>query len=331
MQNNFSWRRETIVKEITKNGVKGDVIYYSPCSKKLRNFQEIERYLNKNNSGKLTRDNFTFSSKLLVGVFLQLKDPNCTTWDDPNDTEKVRQNLKFNIFTEDEIIAKICEINPNFRNRSLNQKCTTHSPRTVETLDDTTDNKSVKSTIQQACTNSSTVYDFNERHEILQACKSESNLENSLYERHQLEQKSQEKALFKARKIREKWFEYILAREQHSPKYQLQQIVNSCDEGFSSGDYSSKPFDTIDDMQEKYAKDMPEFESLLDCGWVGDCLQVVEFLVTFGDKLKESLQQEDEDGGKSDVTKVESFSNVLASVESFRLGKWNLEILINSH
>ena len=26
-----------------KNGIKGDVIYYSPCSKKLRTFQEIER------------------------------------------------------------------------------------------------------------------------------------------------------------------------------------------------------------------------------------------------------------------------------------------------
>ncbi len=39
----MGWRRETIVKEIYKNGVKGDVIYYSPCSKKLRTFQEIER------------------------------------------------------------------------------------------------------------------------------------------------------------------------------------------------------------------------------------------------------------------------------------------------
>ena len=37
------WRRETIVKEIHKNGIKGDVIYYSPCNKKLRSFQEIER------------------------------------------------------------------------------------------------------------------------------------------------------------------------------------------------------------------------------------------------------------------------------------------------
>ena len=39
----FGWRRETIIKEVHKNGIKGDVIYYSPCSKKLRTFQEIER------------------------------------------------------------------------------------------------------------------------------------------------------------------------------------------------------------------------------------------------------------------------------------------------
>ena len=39
----FNFKRETIVKELTNNGVKGDVIYYSPCAKKLRNFQEIDR------------------------------------------------------------------------------------------------------------------------------------------------------------------------------------------------------------------------------------------------------------------------------------------------
>lgn len=39
----YGWRRETIIKEVHRNGIKGDVIYYSPCSKKLRTFQEIER------------------------------------------------------------------------------------------------------------------------------------------------------------------------------------------------------------------------------------------------------------------------------------------------
>ena len=51
----LGWRRETVVKEIIgsgssssgsgsgSGGVRGDVIYYAPCGKKLRNFQEIER------------------------------------------------------------------------------------------------------------------------------------------------------------------------------------------------------------------------------------------------------------------------------------------------
>ena len=40
-----SWRRETIVREFHKNGIKGDVIYFSPCGKKLRSFQDIERVI----------------------------------------------------------------------------------------------------------------------------------------------------------------------------------------------------------------------------------------------------------------------------------------------
>ncbi|RNA26940.1 Methyl- binding domain [Brachionus plicatilis] len=39
----YRFRRETIVRELTNSGVKGDIIYYSPCGRKLRNFQEIER------------------------------------------------------------------------------------------------------------------------------------------------------------------------------------------------------------------------------------------------------------------------------------------------
>jgi hypothetical protein len=42
---------------------------------------------------RLTRDNFTFSSKLLVGVFLQLKDqqhPDQQHPDDAHDTDKLK-------------------------------------------------------------------------------------------------------------------------------------------------------------------------------------------------------------------------------------------------
>ena len=39
----FSWKRVTIVRAITRTGVRGDVSYYAPCGRKLRSFQEIDR------------------------------------------------------------------------------------------------------------------------------------------------------------------------------------------------------------------------------------------------------------------------------------------------
>jgi hypothetical protein len=66
----LGWRRETIVKEMMRNGqVRGDVTYYSPCGKKLRTFQEIERFLARAANSSLSKDNFTFSSKPLVSPF----------------------------------------------------------------------------------------------------------------------------------------------------------------------------------------------------------------------------------------------------------------------
>ncbi|CAF0997381.1 unnamed protein product, partial [Brachionus calyciflorus] len=93
----FNFKRETIVKELTSNGVKGDVIYYSPCGKKLRNFQEIERYLykfyternQKTGSVLLNKDNFTFSSKYLVGNYLILKET-------PSNNKFITQNNPIN-------------------------------------------------------------------------------------------------------------------------------------------------------------------------------------------------------------------------------------------
>jgi len=37
------WKRVTIVRAITRTGVRGDVSYYAPCGRKLRSFQEIDR------------------------------------------------------------------------------------------------------------------------------------------------------------------------------------------------------------------------------------------------------------------------------------------------
>ncbi|XP_044739668.1 uncharacterized protein LOC123301018 isoform X4 [Chrysoperla carnea] len=67
------WKRETIIRGLSKNGgIKGDVYYIPPESKgKLRQISEIIQYLESNNVTELTRDNFTFSTRPIIGDFLQ--------------------------------------------------------------------------------------------------------------------------------------------------------------------------------------------------------------------------------------------------------------------
>lgn len=66
------WRRETIIKGLTKNGqLRGEVYYLAPNNSqtKIKNFTQLEPLLSK--QMELTRDNFSFSARPLVGVFLQ--------------------------------------------------------------------------------------------------------------------------------------------------------------------------------------------------------------------------------------------------------------------
>ncbi|XP_063978157.1 bromodomain adjacent to zinc finger domain protein 2B isoform X6 [Diachasmimorpha longicaudata] len=66
------WKRETVIKGLGKTGViKGDVTYYSPCGKTFRNNQDLFKFLEIQNPAELTTANFSFSSKPLVGEFLQ--------------------------------------------------------------------------------------------------------------------------------------------------------------------------------------------------------------------------------------------------------------------
>ncbi|XP_046475891.1 bromodomain adjacent to zinc finger domain protein 2B isoform X3 [Neodiprion pinetum] len=66
------WKRETVIKGLGKTGViKGDVTYYSPCGKTFRNTLELLKFLEQQNSMELTTANFSFSSRPLVGEFLQ--------------------------------------------------------------------------------------------------------------------------------------------------------------------------------------------------------------------------------------------------------------------
>ncbi|GIY81667.1 bromodomain adjacent to zinc finger domain protein 2A [Caerostris darwini] len=65
------WRRETRIRCFSRSGVRGEVAYYTPCGKKLRSYPEVVRYLIKNGITDISRDNFTFSTKMIVGEFLE--------------------------------------------------------------------------------------------------------------------------------------------------------------------------------------------------------------------------------------------------------------------
>ncbi|XP_032687081.1 bromodomain adjacent to zinc finger domain protein 2B-like isoform X5 [Odontomachus brunneus] len=66
------WKRETVIRGLGKTGViKGDVSYYSPCGKTFRSSPDLVKFLEHQNPVELTTANFSFSSRPLVGEFLQ--------------------------------------------------------------------------------------------------------------------------------------------------------------------------------------------------------------------------------------------------------------------
>lgn len=71
------WMRETIIKGLTKMGnLKGDVYYYSPYSPtvKLATMHQLKEELIKNNC-QFTEKNFDFSSRKILGNYLQAAPP----------------------------------------------------------------------------------------------------------------------------------------------------------------------------------------------------------------------------------------------------------------
>lgn len=71
------WKRETIIKGLTKNGgLKGDVYYYSPYNStvKITSMNQLKDELSRNDSN-LTEKNFSFSARRIIGTFLQAAPP----------------------------------------------------------------------------------------------------------------------------------------------------------------------------------------------------------------------------------------------------------------
>ncbi|XP_055641579.1 uncharacterized protein LOC129778600 isoform X3 [Toxorhynchites rutilus septentrionalis] len=98
------WRRETVIRGLTKNGqIKGDVFYYPPQSlNKMKGMNQVQLYLDQFKPKDLTRDNFSFSAKAVVGTFLQPAPPPYATdgeYIKMTDAEVARRLEELKMFT----------------------------------------------------------------------------------------------------------------------------------------------------------------------------------------------------------------------------------------
>lgn len=67
----LGWKRETLIRSISKSGVRGDVTYYSPSGRRFKQYPDVVRHLDRQGAASLSRDNFSFSTRCIVGEFLQ--------------------------------------------------------------------------------------------------------------------------------------------------------------------------------------------------------------------------------------------------------------------
>ncbi|XP_045063137.1 bromodomain adjacent to zinc finger domain protein 2A-like isoform X2 [Coregonus clupeaformis] len=67
------WRREIRVKK-TEDRLKGETWYYSPCGRRMKQFPEVIKYLNRHKDTAVTREHFSFSPRMPVGDFYEERD-----------------------------------------------------------------------------------------------------------------------------------------------------------------------------------------------------------------------------------------------------------------
>ncbi|XP_027877716.1 bromodomain adjacent to zinc finger domain protein 2B-like isoform X3 [Xiphophorus couchianus] len=66
----FGWERETRMRTITGR-LQGEVAYFAPCGKKLRQYPDVVKYLVRHGITEISRDNFSFSTKIKIGNFYE--------------------------------------------------------------------------------------------------------------------------------------------------------------------------------------------------------------------------------------------------------------------
>uniref|UniRef100_A0A096M481 Bromodomain adjacent to zinc finger domain, 2Ba n=1 Tax=Poecilia formosa TaxID=48698 RepID=A0A096M481_POEFO len=88
----LGWRRETRIKSVGGRP-QGEVSYYAPCGKKLRQYPDVMKYLSRNGISGITRDNFSFSAKIRVGDFYEAREG--------------LQGLQWSLLKEEEVVPRI--------------------------------------------------------------------------------------------------------------------------------------------------------------------------------------------------------------------------------
>ncbi|KAM7380595.1 hypothetical protein PAMP_003878 [Pampus punctatissimus] len=69
----FGWQRETQIRSVAGR-LQGEVAYFAPCGKKLRQYPDVMKYLLRNGITELSRGNFSFSTKIKVGDFYEARE-----------------------------------------------------------------------------------------------------------------------------------------------------------------------------------------------------------------------------------------------------------------
>ncbi|XP_037542866.1 bromodomain adjacent to zinc finger domain protein 2B [Nematolebias whitei] len=88
----FGWRRETWIRTVAGR-LQGNVAYFAPCGRRLSKFPDIMKYLIRNGITEISRENFSFSTKIKVGNFYE--------------GQEGPEGLQWFLLAEDEIASRI--------------------------------------------------------------------------------------------------------------------------------------------------------------------------------------------------------------------------------
>ncbi|KAF7215937.1 bromodomain adjacent to zinc finger domain protein 2B isoform X2 [Nothobranchius furzeri] len=69
----FGWQRETRIRTVAGRP-QGKVAYLGPCGKKLRQYSDVTKYLMEHGITEISRENFSFSTKVKVGDFYEAQE-----------------------------------------------------------------------------------------------------------------------------------------------------------------------------------------------------------------------------------------------------------------